>query len=100
MIGKEEIERMYDLWRVTIEDEPIALETAFTAGGLCVAARLNRQWVSVSERHPEPLKDVLVVSAQGVINIAKWSETLQTWLSRHNIDTITHWRELPNLPNK
>lgn len=58
----------------------------------------NRKWISIEEKLPELMRTVLVCTKFDNIYIA-WHLGNNDWRScEGNIQNITHWMPLPNLP--
>ena len=61
---------------------------------------VNQQWISVEDRLPDELQDVLSFSIhdgvfQSIYRANKFKKTLVVWL--HN--EVTHWMPLPSSPS-
>lgn len=93
-------------------DDSIAGEIPFCADYLIANGIMVQQWIPVTERLPEPYKQVITlrtyllsgdsypvgleyVRLHGDANIPTWSGDYATWKNK-----VTHWMPLPALPKE
>lgn len=58
------------------------------------------KWISVKDRFPKEYKNVLVLTEYGNMIVCWGYITLDGYFEWSTAITITHWRKLPNRPNK
>lgn len=66
---------------------------------------LQREWIDVKDRYPEPEKDglskkVLTIDSLGYHNTLTYDNEFRRWCGKANVQyhNITHWMPLPNNP--
>ena len=57
-----------------------------------------QKWISVEERLPEPLVDVLVHYEDGEVCVGVWFELFSHFLGEDDDNRVTHWMPLPKPP--
>ncbi len=66
--------------------------------GYCEDAGLAPGWISVEERQPKVLEDVLVLYANGRIAIDWFHRTTKAFSFEELYGRVTHWMPLPKPP--
>lgn len=58
------------------------------------------KWISVKDLLPKEYKDVLALLDDGLMEVSWTFNDIYGDVSWHTKGTVTHWRKLPNRPNK
>ena len=57
-----------------------------------------QEWISVEERLPKPLEEVLVHYEDGKVSVGVWFELFSHFFGEDDDNRVTHWMPLPEPP--